>query len=175
MRTGTSSAGIRSANCVCKYCAKHHLVLMNTCALADLYRSLKCCFQRPAHAFSGRHMPPRASMAAASPRSSAARVRAQVASLHSWGGALSGCCAASHAANLAVYPMATTPGEVPCAKAAWQAHAAPVTALHRSAHGMQLISGAADGSLHLCARLRPGLRLTANAPAAMLVKEPRKL
>ncbi|KAK9819406.1 hypothetical protein WJX81_008395 [Elliptochloris bilobata] len=76
-------------------------------------------------------------------------LRPLVVSLHGWGGPLAGCCAASHGPNLAVYPTATTPGEVPRAKAAWQAHSAPVTALHASAFGMQLVSGAADGSVHL--------------------------
>ncbi len=71
-------------------------------------------------------------------------------SLHGWGGALAGCCAAGHGTRLAVYHTAATPGELPAAKAAWQAHGAPVSALHASPYGMQLVSGAADGSLHLC-------------------------
>jgi len=74
----------------------------------------------------------------------------QVVSLHGWGGALAGCCAAGHGQRLAVYHTAATPGELPAAKAAWQAHGAAVSALHASPYGMQLVSGAADGSLHLC-------------------------
>lgn len=70
--------------------------------------------------------------------------------LHSWGGPLADCCAASHGPHLVVYPTTITPGELPRAKAAWQAHSAPVTALHASPYGMQLVSGAGDGSVHLC-------------------------
>lgn len=74
----------------------------------------------------------------------------QVEPLHSWGGPLADCCAASHGPHLVVYPTTITPGELPRAKAAWQAHGAPVTALHASPYGMQLVSGAGDGSVHLC-------------------------
>lgn len=52
---------------------------------------------------------------------------------------------------LYVYPLATTPGRPWQPKASWQAHKGAVTAMHRSSFGAQLLSGAADGTIHLCA------------------------
>lgn len=75
----------------------------------------------------------------------------QVVSLHPLGGPLTTCCAASFGGSIVVYPTTIAPGEIPKAKAVWTAHRADVTSLHRSLHGMQLFSGAHDGSIHTCA------------------------
>lgn len=76
---------------------------------------------------------------------------AQVVSLHPLGGPLTTCCAACFGCSIVVYPTTIAPGELPKSKAAWVAHSADVTSLHRSQHGMQLFSGARDGSIHMCA------------------------
>ena len=78
---------------------------------------------------------------------------AQVVSLHALGGPMAGCCAASFGASIAVYSTAVKSGEVPKPKAVWPAHPQLVTTLHRSAHGVHLLSGAQDGSIHMCGPL----------------------
>ena len=74
----------------------------------------------------------------------------QIVSLHAMGGPLQGCCAVSYGAMLYVYPTSALPGRAWQCKASWQAHKSNVTALHRSSFGAQLISGASDGTIHLC-------------------------
>ncbi len=66
------------------------------------------------------------------------------------GGPLQGRCAVSYGAMLYVYPTSALPGRAWQCKASWQAHKSNVTALHRSVFGAQLISGASDGTIHLC-------------------------
>ena len=77
----------------------------------------------------------------------------QIVSLHALGGPLKDCCAVSYGRMLYVYPLVASPGRPWQPKASWEAHKSAVTALHRSAFGAQLISGAADGTIHLCDRL----------------------
>jgi hypothetical protein len=77
--------------------------------------------------------------------------RPQVVSLSQFGGPLVGCCAVARGTQLAVYPTALQPGAAPAPKAQWRAHEAPVTALHRSAFGVQLLTGASDGCVHMWA------------------------
>ena len=74
----------------------------------------------------------------------------QIVSLHAMGGPLKECCAVSYGHVLYVYPLTASPGRAWAPKASWQAHRGAVTALHRSSFGAQLVSGATDGSIHLC-------------------------
>ena len=74
----------------------------------------------------------------------------QIVSLHAMGGPLKECCAVSYGNMLYVYPLTALPGRAWAPKASWQAHRGAVTALHRSSFGVQLLSGATDGSIHLC-------------------------
>ena len=76
----------------------------------------------------------------------------QVVSLHSLGGPLASCCAVSYGSSVYVYPVTLAAGgQPPPVKASWVAHHTAITAMHRAAFGAQLITGAADGSIHLCA------------------------
>ena len=78
-------------------------------------------------------------------------VAVQIESLHPLGGPLITCCAATFGPSIVVYPTTIAPGEIPKAKAAWTAHSADVTSLHRSQHDLHLFSGAHDGAIHMCA------------------------
>lgn len=77
-------------------------------------------------------------------------IGAQVVSLHSMGGPLASCCAVSYGSTVYVFPLVLGPGgQAPAPKAAWLAHGAAVTAMHRGASGARLVTGAADGTIHL--------------------------
>ncbi|CAL8466974.1 g6510 [Coccomyxa elongata] len=73
----------------------------------------------------------------------------QIESLHSLGGPLTTCCAATFGRLIVIYPTTIAPGEIPKSKAAWMAHTSDVTSLHRSQHGLHLFSGAHDGAIHM--------------------------
>ncbi len=79
------------------------------------------------------------------------RAAAQVVSLHSWGGPLTGTCAAAFDDTVVVMPMTKTLGRPVPVKAQWKAHGGGVSALHRSPFGIQLFTGGGDGKAHLCA------------------------
>lgn len=73
----------------------------------------------------------------------------QVVSLHSWGGPLTGTCAAAFDGSILVFPMTRTGARAVVPKAEWRAHAGGITALHRSAFGIRLFSGSVDGKAHM--------------------------
>jgi WD40 repeat protein len=73
-------------------------------------------------------------------------------SLHAFGGPLAEHCAAGYGGGIVVWGVGSgaRPVAAPAApRAVWKAHDSLVTALHRSAHGLHLLSGAADGGVHL--------------------------
>ncbi|KAL4856499.1 hypothetical protein ACK3TF_002982 [Chlorella vulgaris] len=81
-----------------------------------------------------------------------------VASLHGFGGPLVETCVASYGGALVVWPVGTAskPGASNAAapgslapKALLKAHDSLVTCLHKSAFGLLLYSGAADGKVHM--------------------------
>ena len=76
-------------------------------------------------------------------------LQVQVVSLHSWGGPLTGTCAAAFDGSIMVFTLARTGARPMAPKAEWRAHSAPVTALHRSGFGVRLFSGGADGCAHM--------------------------
>ncbi|KAK9823156.1 hypothetical protein WJX72_000685 [[Myrmecia] bisecta] len=93
-------------------------------------------------------LPPANTPQAAAPPS-ASQLATQVASLHHLGKPLAHCCAAAYGNSIVVYPTTIVPGEIPKQKAIWAAHSAPITSLRCSAFGMHMVSGAADGTVHL--------------------------
>ena len=74
-----------------------------------------------------------------------------VVSLHPFGGPLAEHCAASYGGGVVVWPTGSLAKPRPPGnpRAVWKAHAGLITTLHRSAHGLHLWSGAADGTVHM--------------------------
>jgi len=114
-----------------------HSADFDICAATRLYDALGACSSLKCDAPAQCHSP----------------FALQIVSLHAMGGPLQECCAASYGNMLYVYPLTAPPGRAWAPKASWQAHRGAVTALHRSSFGVQLVSGATDGSIHLCVHL----------------------
>lgn len=75
------------------------------------------------------------------------RAALQVESLHTLGGPMKGCVAASYKDEVSVYStLAVTPSAQP--KTTWQPHNGFVSQLHRSSYGIDLFTAAVDGSIH---------------------------
>lgn len=74
-----------------------------------------------------------------------------VVSLNNFGGPLTAHCAASYGGGVAIWGTAAAqnPASPQAPRAVWKAHDALITAIHAGDFGLNLYSGAADGSVHL--------------------------